>query len=181
MNKIFSVLWLWCFITATGYAEGVFNITDFEASKNNPALIQGEVSFEKNYLIGGNIRITIRVDITNKGNGLMQALNIKFPIYDTHDDGEIFRGGLLDVALVDIDEDGYKDVVISGIVDKTNDKSGEIVSSGVIIAIYHYDPVHDRFSPAYFSGNEKLRDCFYKEEKPKVAGSGFVTFPTKNT
>lgn len=166
---VFSGLLALC---QSGYASSILKLSEFQTSKENPALMSGEMRFEHTFELGKDRSLPVVVEVTSKGNGIMRALNVEFPVYKSHDDGDLFRNCLLDVELIDVDGDKYKDMIVYGIVDHTDEKSGKIISSEPILAIYHYDHVQNLMQLRFLSGSERFHKWFSKSPKPNDPREG---------
>lgn len=142
------------------HAASILNLSEFQTSKENPSLMPGEMRFERTYDLGQGRTMPVVVEVTTKGNGMMRALNVEVPVYDVHNDGNLFRNWLLNVELADLDGDGFKDLIIFGIVDNTDEKSGRVVSSMSVTAIFHYDSARKSMKLRFFSGPDELREWF---------------------
>jgi len=164
-------------VISPAQANGILNLEEFQTSKTNPSLMPGERHFERPYDLGRGRSMPIIVDVTAKGNGVMRALNAEFPVYDMHDDGNLFRNGLLTVELADLDGDGFKDLIVFGVVDFTEEKSGRVTSGQSLVAVFHYDPDGGGVMRLrFFSGPEMLRECFRDNlQRPKVNLQGQPT------
>jgi hypothetical protein len=65
------------------------------------------------------------------------------------------EGGLLDIELVDLDGDGMRELVLSGINCFTNEKGTEVVRRKAIVFIYRIK-VEQQFELVYSNSNDQL-------------------------
>ncbi len=108
----------------------------------------------KGYLkIASGIKLPFTFSITSKGNGTITLANdhTLIHVYDSHNEGLYIDGFLLNNYLSDVNNDGYKDLVLKGKVHKTHDKTGEILDTVAIYEIYYYDLKHNTFT----NGNKR--------------------------
>ena len=82
--------------------------------------------------------------ITSKGNGILEVPGARIRIYDTDHDGLVFEGSLLHNRLVDVDGDGFNDIVIWGTAVLSDDDDKE-TGRRPVLSVFHYDPRTGRF------------------------------------
>ena len=116
--------------------------------KQPPEGIAGERVYEAVINVGPNVSYLARMEVTNKGNGLLAFANLRLRVFDGHDDGSFYDNELLDVEFVDLNADGYKDVIVSGICIKTDDK-GKKLRQELVTSIYIFDVDRSAFRRAY--------------------------------
>jgi len=80
------------------------------------------------------------LDVTSKGNGLLRLLNVCVKLVDDHDDGAIYVGGALTAEFADVNSDGYRDMVVSGAVMYTDDRSGTARGIEPVLFVYTFEP-----------------------------------------
>src|SRR5947209_2083767 len=124
MNKTFKSrirlsLYFLQLLWAAGARGEIVDRRDFYHEPNS---VQGELRYEKNIHVGGDVDAKVTIDVTAKGNGLMRVLNLTLKVFDTCDDGQVYVDGLLHVEFVDLKGTGYKDLVITGTVVHTGEK-----------------------------------------------------------
>jgi len=112
----------------------------------------GEELYQRKISIGGNIDAEVVIEVTDKGNGGMELLNLRLKVVDNHDDGAVYVGGLLHVEFVDITGDGFKDLVITGTVMHTGEKETDPRSFETVTSIYLFDPKKKEFRLAFHCG-----------------------------
>jgi hypothetical protein len=77
--------------------------------------------------------------ITTKGNGIVSLPGLSVRVFDSHDDGVVYRGGLL---RCEWQHNGSRlDFVVSGVADRTEVPKASIQVRG----IFRYDPSRKRF------------------------------------
>ncbi len=113
--------------------------------------LPGEERFEKDIAIGLDVGVHVKVEVTAKGNGILHVANLKLKVFKEHDSGHVFDGGLLRVDFVDVTDDGYKDIVISGIIRFTGD-NGDTIRSESVVCLYVFDRRENRFIKKYGIG-----------------------------
>src|SRR5215831_13504459 len=78
--------------------------------------MQGEMEFQKDIQVTKDIKMPVRIEVTAKGNGSLRVGNLELKVYDDHNDGIYYEGGLLDIDFCDLDGDGKRAMIISGII-----------------------------------------------------------------
>ena len=95
---------------------------------------------EKTIRASDALEIDASFNITTKGNGVILIPGLSIRVYDSHDDGLIFRGGLLRCEW----NFGHSvEFVVSGIAETTEEKKEEIPVRGV----FRYNSVKEIFEP----------------------------------
>jgi len=123
-----------------------------------PDGIQGEEEWAKTIQISKDISSVAKVSVTAKGNGVLSVANLRLRVFDAHDDGIIYEDGLLRTEFIDIDRDGCKDLVISGIALSTGEKEGEPAMHHCIVFIYMFDPKQKKFVCMYKTSGFDIQD-----------------------
>ena len=122
---------------------------DFHAIPNAP---YGSERYEKTIQVGPKQSFPATIDITPKGNGWLNIANLRLRIFKEHNDGQVFDPPLLHVEFVDITNDGYKDLVIFGIIRYTGEKETDPQTTEPVAAIYIFDPKAGRFALRFSCG-----------------------------
>jgi hypothetical protein len=118
----------------------------------------GEEQYRLNLEIGPDKLLKARIGVTSKGNGTLQIANLKLKVVDCHDDGAHYHRGWAHIDVADIDEDGWKDLVVTGIADYTEEKTGEVFEQEPFTFIYRYDPARAEFRRTYRRASFRLED-----------------------
>lgn len=95
----------------------------------------------------------VKIEVTLKGNGAFILGNLNLRILDVHDDGVVYQGDCLDVDAIDIDNDGYIDLVISGIVVHTGEKDTDPILRESVAYIYKQERSNPSFTLIYKKGS----------------------------
>jgi len=114
----------------------VIRFNDFGPAKDG---MTNEMEWKKVIHIGHNLSYPASILVTNKGNGILEFANLKLHVYDGHDDGRYFDGGLAHVEFVDLNDDGYKDIVVTAAVVYTDEKD-KIIATKPALFVYYFDP-----------------------------------------
>ncbi|MBM7072677.1 hypothetical protein JQC92_11655 [Shewanella sp. 202IG2-18] len=117
-------------------------ITESEAVEIENTLEAGSVESDeltKSIDIGNGVSTSYSFSITSKGNGGIDLLGTTLKLYDQHDDSIYIKGGLLQSHLVDLNDDGYLDILLKGIAIYTGEK-GDLNEERPVKAILHYSP-----------------------------------------
>ena len=76
--------------------------------------------------LGNGISIKATFDITSKGNGGLDIPGGWIRVYDSHNDGVVYRDGLLKCEWRDEDGDGVLDLVVSGVAQFYGEKGNRV-------------------------------------------------------
>ncbi len=143
-----SAMLMCVYLTGGAHAQ-IVERRDF---RRPPDSMPGEELYQRKISIGGNIDAEVVIEVTDKGNGGMELLNLRLKVVDNHDDGAVYVGGLLHVEFVDITGDGFKDLVITGTVMHTGEKETDPRSFETVTSIYLFDPKKKEFRLAFHCG-----------------------------
>jgi len=117
----------------------------------------GWLHYEKTFDIGAGVRLGAVVNVDNKGNGILEVGNLKLHIFDEHDDGAVYEGGLLRTDFAYLSDGKYKNLLICGILVHTHEKTGAPLSREPVMYIYDFDPKAQMFSLRYKVGPDLTR------------------------
>lgn len=104
-------------------------------------------SVTKKIEIAKGIWIDAVFEITSKGNGGVDLPGLGVRVYDSHDDGLVFRDWLLRCEWRDVDGDGMIDFVVTGVPVRTDGQSGAELSSLPVRGVFRYIAELRRFEP----------------------------------
>ena len=110
--------------------------------------MEGEQSWERTIELGKDVSLPAKLEVTAKGNGILEVGNLKLKVYDGHDDGAYYDNDLLNVEFVDVTRDGYKDLVVSGDVLYTGDDD-QVKSVEPVVFLYVFVPEQKQFVQTY--------------------------------
>ena len=105
----------------------------------------GDLYLEKKIKISDTVETTIMLELTSKGNGLLQILGETLHIYDSHNDQAFYENGMLLVSFIDLDKNGFKDLLISGTVCYTSEESDEIIFKEQVHFIYKFVKAEQKY------------------------------------
>ena len=105
----------------------------------------GTDNLKLNIQVSASVIVTGSFSITSKGNGGLVVPGAGIRLYDSHDDGLIFDGGLLNNELVDIDGDGFKDIVLWGTSILYDDKGDKEIGRRPVLCIFRFNPKIKKF------------------------------------
>jgi hypothetical protein len=143
----------------------VMERSDFVRPKDG---LPGELAWSKAIQISNEVRIIVSVEVTGKGNGILELGTKRLRVWDEHDDGRIFVNGLLHVEFVDITGDGYKDLLIFGAVQDTTNASK---APEPLLSIFIYQKDKHEFQLAYKCGPSLDQDVWAREEPSTIRHS----------
>jgi hypothetical protein len=119
----------------------------------------GEQGLHKEILVAPGVNIPVEIQVTAKGNGYLEAANLKLKVFDSHDDGSYYEGGLLNIDFAEIHDDGKRELVISGIVCFTDEKQKATVRREAVVYIYALRP-DGTFNEVFRNTNFRLDSRF---------------------
>jgi hypothetical protein len=97
--------------------------------------------------IGRGVQATFEFEKTTKGNGVLRFPGGCARVYDSHDDSVTFEPFALDIRLVEIDDDGYLDVVATGIGVHREEKTDREIERRPVRSTFRFDPRTKTFRP----------------------------------
>ena len=122
----------------------------------HPAVgMPGELSCEKEITLGRGVKLAAKIEVTAKGNGTLTIGKLKVAVFDDHNDGAFYEDEMLKTDFVDIDGDGFLDLVLSGIICFTDEKGDKVVGREAFVCIYKYCG-KQRFRKIYSSSDFDL-------------------------
>ena len=95
----------------------------------------GEEGLEKKVVLAAGVGMSATVEVTGKGNGWLRSGNLKLKVVDSHDDGSYYEGEMLKVEFADLDGDGRRELLISGIVCFTDEKGAHVLRREAVVFI----------------------------------------------
>ncbi|MCB9397913.1 MAG: hypothetical protein H6510_08860 [Acidobacteria bacterium] len=101
-------------------------------------------TLSKQFFRAPNLSIKITFRISSKGNGILSLPGLLIRIYDEHDDRLFFDPPLLENEWVDLNQDGYRDLVVSGNAILT-DEADKISTRHSVKATFVFDPKTQTF------------------------------------
>lgn len=125
--------------------------------RDDPDGMPGERVLHRDIHLGGGVKLTALIEVTNKGNGLMSIGTLKLKVVDEHGDGAVYAGAMPHVEFADIDGDGMKELVVNGIVDYTDEKTDVVREREPFVFIYGYDKAKG-FNLAFRKASFALED-----------------------
>lgn len=105
----------------------------------------GTDEFNFQYKLSEKRNVDYTFSVSSKGNGAIFVPGVMLRIYDYHDDGSYFKGGLLLSSLVDLNNDGFTDIVLNGVAIITDEQTDEIVEELPVVSILMFDSVKNRY------------------------------------
>ena len=117
-------------------------ISKAEVDKLLPTWTEGKIAtdiLKKELNIGHGINVSYEFEITSKGNGAIVLPGILLRLYDNHNDLSYFKHGLLNNEVIDINSDGYKDILLWGTA-LTFDDDGKELGEKEVVGILLFSP-----------------------------------------
>lgn len=133
-------------------------VLDYSEKYKVEVSIHGERVFEQPISIGPGVDVVVRTEVTSKGNGAFHLKNLEVRNFDQHHDAAVFRDDALKTEFIDLDGDGYRDLVVSGAVIYTADRPESPQRSFVetVVWIFLYRRELDQFEPRYRNASFSL-------------------------
>lgn len=117
--------------------------------RSDVQLMPGERVLRQTVEIASSVKLDAVVEITPKGNGTLTIGNLMLRVLDEQDDGAVYQDGMATVEFADIDGDGYKDLVVVGAANYTDEKTGAIQKREPFAFVFKYDPKSGSFYQSY--------------------------------
>lgn len=108
--------------------------------------IDGYQEWHETIDLGHGVAESARIEVTSKGNGSLAICGQSFRVYDGHDNGSLFEPTMAHITFVDLDDDGYRDLVLTGLLVDTGEK-GLLNLATPFVWTYRYDDGTCRFVP----------------------------------
>jgi hypothetical protein len=153
-SLIFALSLAFVTIQAAALDENGHRISQADL-KPTPSGMPGELSFQRMISVAAGFEMLARIEITSKGNGILGIANLRLKVFDSHDDGTYFENGLLNIDFKDIDGDGKREMIISGIVCITDENGKVPLRREPVVFIYKLD-ANLAFKAVYRSGKVVL-------------------------
>lgn len=100
----------------------------------------GEEGLEKEVVLAAGVKMSATIEVTAKGNGSLRIGNLNLKIFDSHNDGSYYDNEMLKIEFADLDGDGKRELVISGIVCFTDEKGDKVLRREAVVFIYALQP-----------------------------------------
>jgi hypothetical protein len=142
MYKILTLLLL---LSTNVCAESI--ISTEEVNKLLPTYTDGKVGTDiltKSLVIGDDVKVSYEFEITSKGNGAVILPGILLRLYDSYEDLSYFKNGLLNNEVLDINSDGYKDILLWGTA-LTFDDDGNSLGEKEVVAVLIYSAKDQKY------------------------------------
>lgn len=107
--------------------------------------VHGRENWEGIIQIGPSTKMPARIEVTSKGNGSLEIGNLYLKIYDGHEDLSTYEKSMLRTVFVDINADGYRDLLVSGRVLYFDEKGDDVIKTENVLFAYHFDPKSKQF------------------------------------
>lgn len=98
--------------------------------------------------LGKNLKVTGKVGITGPSNGTFSVANLIFRLYDTHEEGLVYKDKCLKAEFQDLNKDGFRDLQLSGTIQRIDEKEHKVSNEFTFDRTYIYVPATKMFAPA---------------------------------
>jgi len=100
----------------------------------------GEQGLKKEVVLAPGVKLSAIIEVSAKGNGSLRIGNLVLKLVDDHSDGSYYEDGMLNIDFCDIDGDGKREMLISGIVCYTDEKGDKVLRREAVVLIYQLQP-----------------------------------------
>ncbi len=119
-------------------------------------LINNNSQTQRILKLGNNLQFNVTLDGTPKGNGTLKIHNLNLRIFDQHDDGLVYEGGLLKIDFKDFNNDKLNEIIITGILKYTGDNESDLARYEEFIQIFNFDCKAGLFVSLYKTGSYSI-------------------------
>jgi hypothetical protein len=109
----------------------------------------GEGVLQTTIDVGPGMTLDAVVEVTAKGNGVLSIANLRLRVVDEHDDGIVYKDGWAHTEFVDLNNDGWKDLVVLGSLVRTREAASESPGGEPFVFIYLFDAEAMAFVRSY--------------------------------
>lgn len=95
--------------------------------------------------LSDNLILPAEVAVSPKGNGSLVVSNLELMVYDNHDNGMIYGKEGVSITLTDLDSDGVKEIVISGVLVFTGEEESDPKNYSHFVRGYKYNTSTNKF------------------------------------
>lgn len=156
MNKFYCLGLLAASLCCCAFALGqVLRRTVLDA---DPQGMPGERVLCQTIDVGPDTKLDATIEVTAKGNGTLSVGNLRLRVVDEHENGAVYQDGMAHVEFADVDGDGWKDLVVVGIVNYTDEKADAVPAREAFVFMYRYDPGRRTFQLSYKHATFELED-----------------------
>ncbi len=117
---------------------------------NNNSQIQRRLEFNN------KLQFNVMLEGTSKGNGTLKIHNLNLRLFDQHDDGVVYEGGLLKIDFKDLNNDKLSEIIITGILKYTGENESDPVSYESFTQIFSFDCKAGLFVNLYKTGGYSI-------------------------
>ncbi len=137
--SLLSMLLLLVFQIAAAPGDVVERISrkDLKPAKDG---MPGEEELSKEVVVAQDVKLVAIIEVSAKGNGSLRIANLNLKVFDDHNDGVYYENEMLNIDFCDIDGDGKRELVISGIVCFTDEKGDKVLRREAVVFIYALQP-----------------------------------------
>lgn len=100
----------------------------------------GEEGLQREVTLATGVKISAVIEVTAKGNGRLRIGNLDLKVFDGHNDGIYYENEMLNIDFSDIDGDGKREMLISGIVCFADAKGDKVLRREAVVFIYALQP-----------------------------------------
>ena len=121
-----------------GDAVDIFCLSDVRLAER-PEEMHGWEFWSGDVRLGPDLVVRAEVQVTSKGNGSLSLLNLDVKVIGGHVDSDFYEPTFLYTFLVDLNSDGYRDLVVCGRVWETYDECDCAVRWRRVVEVLEFD------------------------------------------
>ncbi len=95
--------------------------------------------------LGDGVTLPAEIAVSHRGNGSLIIENLELMIYDDHDNGMVYSKEGVSITLTDLDSDGVKELIISGVLVYTGEEDSDPKIYTHFVRGYKYNTATKKF------------------------------------
>ena len=89
--------------------------------------------------LNNHLQFNVILEGTPKGNGTLKIHNLHLRVFDQHDDGIVYEGGLLKIDFKDLNNDKLNEIIITGILKHTGNNESDPANYSPFTQIFSFN------------------------------------------
>jgi len=95
--------------------------------------------------LGDGLTLLAEIAVSPRGNGSLIIGNLELMVYDDHDNGMVYSKEGVSITFTDLDSDGIKELVISGVLVYTGEEDSDPKTYSHFVRGYKYNTATKKF------------------------------------
>lgn len=138
--------------SSASVAENTLSKTQIIKKEKLIQLVNKNKDHQQVINLSPSIKLNGYFSASAKGNATIRIENIFLRLFDQHDDGIVYPNSLLELELIDLNNDGINELILTGLV-ATTDDDDEISSTIHTTYIFQYSTKEEKFITLFSSGS----------------------------